>query len=73
MWSQTARGKSPLYIAVELDWTECVWILLWKCKIEDVFRETNFGTTPLFMADKRGNSEIIKILESFTRPKMTKE
>lgn len=69
----TARGKSPLYLAVENDSAECVWVLLKKCKIEDVFKETNFGTTPLFMADKRGVKEILLMLEQFTKPKMTKE
>jgi len=47
--------------------------LLKKCKIEDVFRETNFGTTPLFMADKRGVKDILLQLENFTKPKMSKE
>ena len=60
-------------MAVENDWIECVKILLTKCKMEDVFQETNFGTTPLFVADKWGRFEILQIFEEFTKRKMTKE
>lgn len=41
--------------------------------MEDVFQETNFGTTPLFVADKWGRFEILQIFEEFTKRKMTKE
>jgi len=46
----TSGKKTALYAAVEKNHIECVKFLLRKCKQEDLYTETSFGTTPLFCA-----------------------
>ena len=48
-------------------------LLLEKCILSDVFHETNFGTTPYFLADKRGSTKILKAFQEFTSSKISKE
>lgn len=46
----TAGKKTPLYAAIERGNTECVRHILKKCKQADLYLETSYCTTPLFIA-----------------------
>lgn len=58
----TSGKKTALYVAVEKGNLECVRHILKKCKLADLYLETSFCTTPLFIAQKKGNKEIIKLM-----------
>ena len=58
----TSGKKTALYVAIEKGQVECVRQILKKCKADDLYSTTSFGTTPLFVAQKKGSKEIIRLM-----------
>ena len=58
----TRGKKTPLYVAIEKNNVSCVREILKKCKSDDLYAQTSFGTTPLFAAQRKGNKDIIKLM-----------
>ena len=58
----TSGKKTALYVAIEKGSLEAVRHILKKCKLADLYLETSFGTTPLFIAKKKGNKDIISLM-----------
>ena len=52
---------------------EIVKLLLPHSTKDDLFFETTYGTTPLFIANKQGNAQIKDLLMQFTRAYMHAE
>lgn len=46
----TSGKKTALYVAIERGYLECVKQILKRCKLADLYIETSFSTTPLFIA-----------------------
>ena len=46
----TSGKKTALYVAIERGYVECVKHILKKCKLADLYMETSFLTTPLYIA-----------------------
>lgn len=47
---QTSGKKTALYVAIEKGHVECVKHILRRCKLSDLYLETSFSTTPLYIA-----------------------
>ena len=62
----TSGKKTALYVAVEKTHVGCVREILKKCRSDDLYAQTSFGTTPLFAAQRKGNKDIIKSHDSST-------
>merc|ERR1711991_200419 len=62
---QTCRKKIALYTAAEQGNVELVKVLLPFTKKADLFVETTYGTTPLFIATKSGSAEVKDLLVAF--------
>ena len=62
---QTCRKKIALYTAAEQGNVELVKLLLPFTKKADLFVETTYGTTPLFIATKSGSAEVKDLLVAF--------
>eukprot|EP00347_Sterkiella_histriomuscorum_P007735 403347755 len=58
----TSGKKTALYVAIEKNQVECVRQILKKCRADDLYATTSFGTTPLFAAQKKGCKEIIRLM-----------
>lgn len=58
----TSGKKTALYVAIEKSHVECVRHILKKCKQDDLYQQTSFGTTPLFAAQKKGSKDIIRLM-----------
>jgi len=69
----TSLNKTPLYAATENGHLPVVKELLQYSSRDDVLRETNYGTTALFMAERNGNLTIKTLLSEFCLEKMDKE
>ena len=73
---QTCRKKIALYTAAEQGNVELVKVLLPFTKKADLFVETTYGTTPLFIATKSGSAEVKDLLVAFcsrgSKPKRKK-
>jgi ankyrin repeat protein len=46
----TSGRKTALYVAVERGYKDCVKHILKRCKLADLYLETSFSTTPLYIA-----------------------
>ena len=62
---QTCRKKIALYTAAEQGNVDLVKVLLPFSKKADLFVETTYGTTPLFIATKSGSAEVKDLLVAF--------
>ena len=58
----TSGRKTALYVSIEKNQLECTRHILRKCKQDDLYAQTSFGTTPLFVAQRQSNKEIIKLM-----------
>ena len=61
----TYRNKTPLYAASEQGFVEIVKLLLRRSTKQDLFTETTYGTTPLFIASKQRNHTVKSLLVDF--------
>jgi ankyrin repeat protein len=46
----TSGKKTALYVAIERGYIDCVRHILRRCKLADLYLETSFSTTPLYIA-----------------------
>jgi hypothetical protein len=46
----TSGKKTALYVAIEKGQVECVKHILRRCRQADLYLETSFSTTPLYIA-----------------------
>lgn len=58
----TAGKKTALYMAIERGNIDCVRTILRRCKIADLYLETSFSTTPLYIAQRKGDREIVRLM-----------
>jgi serine/threonine-protein phosphatase 6 regulatory ankyrin repeat subunit B len=58
----TAGKKTALYVAIEKGNIDCVRQILKRCKLADLYLETSYSTTPLFIAQKNGEREIMRLM-----------
>ena len=65
--------KAPLPSLRDRGNVEMVKLLLPHSRKDDLFFETTYGTTPLFIANKQGNQQIKDLLMHFTRSFMAAE
>ena len=61
----TYRNKTPLYAAAEQGFVGIVKLLLRRTTKQDLFTETTYGTTPLFIASKQRNHTVKSLLVDF--------
>lgn len=58
----TSGKKTALYVAIERSQVECVKQILRRCRQADLYLETSFSTTPLYIAQRKGDREIVRLM-----------
>ena len=69
----THLNKTPLYSATENSHRAVVEILLKVSTLDDVNKETNYGTTALFMAQRNGQAKIADMITAFMSDELEKK
>jgi ankyrin repeat protein len=64
----THRNKTPLYVAAEQADVPCLRAILKYCDATDLYTETTYGTTPVYIACKQGNGAVVKLLMATVAP-----